>query len=439
MLEMKGDYIMKNSKLLIALITPLILSGCGSSKKVSFKEDLKYERELSLAEVASVRQKTIEKMYSDLKSFKETYKYQSIQGHNEYTEDGSYETTFYSDAYFHSVGKSKETEKIDGVALTTNYESNEEVFDYQDRTAIVTYNETKENGKLKNSYFGYGTYTAADADAVRNDFSKDIIENRDMVPFDGNETAYLVKGGTYAFVYSVKNETHNYIGYDDETKDHKAVDEEQRIILIDKNFKVTSMTYYQDYSSNRDDATYEWFKDMKSLYHVEMTRTFDYSKRAASGKLLTKAMDKVAGAYLLAPTVTFEYGNYDVETGTYTKASNISTSSVQKYLYQFSNYHYEMVSSSVSMFDEAYNALKLEVTADAYSAFSAAAETVETLKTNYVFEGFETVTLADGTVIMLVSEPAEYRFVLNMNVTVENRQLVLTTNDYEVQVNKFAI
>lgn len=431
MLEMKGDYIMKKSKLLIALITPLILSGCGS-KKLSFQEDLKYERELTISEIATVQRKALENMFESLKSIKSTFNEKSIEGHEEQTSEASSEITLYSDLYARLVSKSKETDKNNGVAITTPTEEIEEIFDYPDRSSITYYSEYKVNNELDSAGFDYYDYLAVEADQIRADFYESIIYDRHLNPFDNGGTAYLAKDGSYAFVNSIIEEDFDYIGYDSGIKEFKSVYKSQNIVKVDKNYKVTSVSYYTDYSANRDEITNEWFKDMKSLYHVEGTATFSYGKRVESGKLLSKAMDKVAGAYLFQPTITFEYGKYNAETGEYTKTNNVSKST-DYHLYQYSTYSFKM-SAHADLYDD-NNALKFELVGQTISAFSAEQEP-EQLKAYYNFD-FETVELADGSIIMLVPEEATYMFALDLIISIENRALVLDVKDVVTAANKY--
>lgn len=412
---------MKNSKLLIALITPLILSGCGSSK-VSFKDDLKVERELTISEAAVVTNKVAEKIIDELTGFTEKGKHEESTVLGGYTEEWDFKLKLYSDNYARYEGTYNDTGTNYGVTISGSEKGVAEVFDDPDQKAIVELAEYKSNTGIQYAEFDWDPYTDETAEETRKGFVKRVLNEYDVYP-DLDYSAFLLKGGTYAFIYSSVQEQTQYVGYESGTKEYHEEEKHQTIIKVDKNYKVTSYTNFDDVTTNRDPATGEWYKKAKSVSHTENTRTYSYGKRAASGKLLNKAIEKVSGEYIYNYGVcNAEYGQYDSATGTYTKGGNLSTSgSSFFYTCGFSKYHFEQTYSSYVGGDN--NAILLKAAAVHCSSFTADDDEMKYAK--ITLGDYQTVTLENGDVIMLVEQNRYYNISLELTFSASNGELVV--------------
>ena len=411
---------MKNSKLLIALITPLILTGCGSSK-VSFKDDLKVERELTISEAAVVTNKVAEKIVDELTGFTEKGKSEESNLLGGYVEEWESKFKLYSDNYARNEASYTYTYTNYGVTVSSSEKGTIELFDDQEQKSIVEFAEYKSNNGIEYADFDWDTYTDETAEETRKGFVKYALNKNYAYP-DLDYTAFLLKGGTYAFIYSTSQVNVEYFGYESGTKEFRQEEKSQTIIKVDKNYKITSYTEFHDVTTNRDPATGEWYKKAKSVSHTENTRTYSYGKRAASGKLLNKAVYKVSGEYIYNYGVcNAEYGQFDSATNTYTKGGNLSSGSDYFYTCGFSKYHYERVYSGYVGGDN--NAILLKAAAAHRASFTA--EEAEMKYANITLGDYQTVTLENGDVLMLVEPNRSYNIALELTFSASNGELVV--------------
>lgn len=401
---------MKNTKLILALVAPLILSGCnGSSKKVSFKDNLEYERLLTTSEAAIVGSRVGKKLLEEGKKITASGNMSQQAGNMKATATVSMEAQLFDDYYAYQKEEGTMTLTENGVTTTTKHSQLEEFFIDSSKLSLVTVT-TEQDGEDKEYEIDVESYLPEDADFVKESFNTLALSNVDIF---GEGEVFAVKGGGYAMVASVINEVREDVPFGSAVREYVTIEKEQMVTLVDKNYKVTSVSMVMQQITNRDPITNEWFNKEKTIAETSYTGSVTYGKRASAGKKLTQALENASKETLDSFNLEVAYGIYNAETTLFTVkgVASLNSSNYKAVRTDIDRYHVE-TAFRIPDYPEA-NAFGVGATCVRREHYAA-----DSLNVNKMIplEGFQTrIDSLDHTLMLLPEEGIGINVILSFD------------------------
>lgn len=405
---------MKKSKLIIALVTPLLLAGCGSSK-IGFKEDLKFERSLTSAEMTRVLGSMKDLLVEKGKKIVFAAEGYQIYGQNRMDMKGKLTYELFSDYYGYTQMDTEYTVKQDGVSQTKKGTVTSEIFDDSVNKSLVMMKST--TGEPMDADKGFAMeplyYGEEYAQEAHDQFAEIALSSSEVLYslFGNIQQGFLVKGGTYAFVSSdidVYREDINY-GAGNTLRELKSVEREQYVTYVNKKFEVTKVTMYQDVVANYDYTTGEYFGKDKAMSEYSGEAKVTYGKKAAAGKKLNAAIEVAHKSCLENENLVLVVGTFTEETGIFSPASTIDPMRIEKTRMDIDRYHVE----ATYYVSGAYNAFYLYNNVQRRDNYLSDAVLVE----NYLsLDGRITKVDTDNKSIIVLEEGEEMEIVLSYDV-----------------------
>ena len=399
---------MKKTKLAVLLITPLLLVGCDKlSNKSSFKENLSYERELEVAEKATVLAEVQNKLFIECKKAVKEETETTKTSHSEHKVTEKTTADFYNDLYFSVVTEKTDYQKVDGVALTEKTKEHTEIYDAPALLSVVTYSEKEDR---KGATYSRNIYSEETAETTRSAFHNYYFNQ--IVDMDlSGLTGYLAKGGKYAFVYSSISETRTPVAWGEGTKEYVSISKAQAIVEIDKDYKVTNVSMYSEVTANRDPDTQEWYSKEKAILTATAKAAFSYGTlSAAPSDKYQEAVDRVSGNYMPSGNITVEYGKYDSDARTFTPSSTVSASSSSKTTLSFSHFNIQ-ATYLLPVGTDSVNAFRITAFGTIYDQWSSSSAVVK--EKNIVLNGLAMGTTTTEKIVNIIPKGRKLRIVLD--------------------------
>ena len=344
--NLERSLLMKKSKLIIALVTPLLLAGCGSSK-IGFKEDLKFERTLTSAEMSHVLGNMKDVLVEKGKKVVFAAEGFQIYGQDKMEMKGKLTYELFSDYYGYTQMDTEYTVKQGGVSQTKKGTVLSEIFDDSANKSLVMMKST--TGEPMDADKGFGIqplqYGDEYAQEAHDQFAEIALSSSEVLYslFGNIQEGFLVKGGTYAFVSSnidVYREDINY-GDGNTLRELKSVQREQYVTYVNKKFEVTKVTMYQDVVANYDYTTGEYFGKDKAMSEYSGEAKVTYGKKAAAGKKLSAAIETAHKSCLEGENLVLTVGTFTEETGIFSPSGTIDPMRIEKTRVDIDRYHVE--------------------------------------------------------------------------------------------------
>ena len=295
-------------KKIFLLLPAFLLCGCVNAKSVSFKDNLKMTKPLSDEQVEKFEEKFKEQSkgaaqldFETLESTKEGFVDEKVSSKGKYV--------FYKNGYT-SSSKMKTDSSRNGVNF--NYEETYQEDAWAIGKKLFTLNTSSESTESE-----FAVANGNEDSFISLDNLIFLLYGRDFDPLDVpdafTEFEYFAKGAGFAVVYSNKTQQ-KQIGVGPGGKDYVRTTNEQMVISIDKNYKITNATYFEEVQQNRDNQTGEWYSSMQSVYKYQASINVKYGSSLSERTDLNKVYAELAkedASYIVDVKPLLKMGAYD--------------------------------------------------------------------------------------------------------------------------------
>lgn len=322
----------------------LLLTSCNANN-VSFKNNLKFDKLLGDAEQQEVFD-FMEEQADRIVSIELNATSESETAFSEVKQEA---TTKYE--FFTNGGKT-----------STSFISNNKRYG-------VSY-QTKRDTSYENWLLRFGGETklvscSMDSDKDQPTFNIFAVDNYEQNKFAtifsqliGNQSSssninpsLYQDGKGYALVYSKQTKEVNDVAVGSSTKEYIVSTNSQLVCRINEYYRITSITYYEDYSTNRDPETNEWYKKEKVLSTTKASGSVTYgvptSKDDASLYKLLSYQRIIWGIKPIINTAYYENSMGQVPSSIFEQTINLTNTTVTYSDVDIVDYHTTLVLSNL--------------------------------------------------------------------------------------------
>lgn len=268
--------------ILILFALVCMLGGCNTYSAKKFNNNLVFNEVLSAKEKESLIKEIEAKWLGFSKvTIKTETKYESNAAYSKQTSQQVFK------AYKNSLVSADCTLKVDdysdGVKLknTKNYQIN--IWDMAEANTVLSSNNM--NGDT--AYTAISIYTVADkADAYKKVYLE-VLDRIETITGSLNSlTAYKTKSG-YVLMDSTKNENYTGVAWGNETKERYNLNQEQIIYVVNKDYEIEKVVYYNEIITNRDPDTNEWYSNSRKISSVSIEVKVKYGETKENADLIS--------------------------------------------------------------------------------------------------------------------------------------------------------
>ena len=294
-------------KKFILLLPAFMLCSCVNAKGVSFKDNLRMSKPLSDEQVEKFEEKFEEQSkqaasleFESVETTKEGFVNEKV------TSKGKY--TFYKNG-LSSTAETKVDSARDGVKYNNKETAQSDIWVFGKMMAVISSESTSSESE-------FNVAPADDSGFVTVENMVSLLYGRDYDP--GNLPAvftnftYFAKGTGFAVVYSDKQQD-KVQNVGPGGKDFVETREKQLVISIDKSFKVTGASYFEETKRNRDNLNDEWYNSLQSVYKYQAALKVKYgsqSERNDQSKVYAE-LAKEDESYIVDVKPLLKMGAYD--------------------------------------------------------------------------------------------------------------------------------
>lgn len=273
----------KGLLILILFVLVCMLGACNTYSAKKFNNNLVFNEVLTAKEKEDLIKEIEAKWLGFSKvTIKTETKYESNAAYSKQTNKQVYK------AYKNGLVSGDCTIKVDDysdgvkVKYTKNYQIN--IWDMSEENKIM--NSSNISGET--NYTTTSIYVEADKQDAYKKVYMEVLDNIEAMTATFNSlTAYKTKSG-YVLMDSTKNENYSGVAWGNETKERYSLNQQQIIFVVNKDYEIEKVVYYNEIITNRDPDTNEWYDGTRKVSSASIEVKVKYGDTKENADLVNE-------------------------------------------------------------------------------------------------------------------------------------------------------